>query len=366
MAARVAVTSIVRQAGPGERSGFLRVLDLEARRVVSETPVPESAFRAIDPNPRGGYRGAKGIGVLEDRLAVANSERVFVFRSSWQLAADLTHPWLGSVHDLLAEEDGILVTCTNCDLLLRLGWDGRVLDRWTWREDPPLARMLGYRRPPGFDPDTDYRDPRSTRGRVLSLVQLNAVARDGERLVLSFGRIVPPRVYLRKRVAAAAGRLGISPVERTAPRPSRLPVGEEPGSAFALVALGDDRTAEVVYRVGGVSVPNHNVLLAGGRVLYNDTDGGRLVEADVGQSAETRAVKVPGDPSYARGLASLGGDRYLVGSQRPAAVHVIDLAERRAVDSFALSADARESVYAVAVLPETFEDPPPKIAFPDQ
>jgi hypothetical protein len=364
MAARVAVTSIVRHAGPGERSGFLRVLDLEARRVVSETPLPESGFRAIDPNPRGGYRGAKGIGVAGGRLAVANSERVFVFDRSWRLQGDLTHPWLGSIHDLLAEEDAIWVTCTNCDLLLRLGWDGQVLERWTWRENHALARALGYRRPPRFYPDTDYRDPRSTRGRVLSLVQLNAVARDRERLLVSFGRVVPQRAYLRKGAAAAAGRLGLSPRMRAPRRPSRLPVGQEPGSDFALVALDTDRAAEVVYRVEGVSVPNHNVLVAGERVLYNDTDGGRLVEVDLARRAETRAVAVPGEPSYARGLAALASDRYIVGSQRPAAVHVLDLAEGRVVDSFAFSADERESAYALAVLPGTFEDPPPRLTLP--
>ena len=46
-ASRIAVTSIVRHAEPGERSGFLRVLDLDAKRVLSTTAVPESAFRAI-------------------------------------------------------------------------------------------------------------------------------------------------------------------------------------------------------------------------------------------------------------------------------------------------------------------------------
>jgi hypothetical protein len=366
MAVRVAVTSIVRHTGPGERSGFLRVLDLDERRILSETPLPESAFRAIDPNPRGGYRGAKGIGVLPDRLAVANSERVFLFDPAWRLQGDLTHPWLGSIHDLLAEPEAMWVTCTNCDLLLRLGWDGQVLERWTWREDRALARALGYRRPPRFDPGTDYRDPRSTRGSVLSLVQLNAVVRDGDRVLLSFGRIVPWTTYLRKRAAAAAGRLGLSPPARVPAGPSRLPAGREAGSAFALVALAEDRSAKIAYRVEDIAVPNHNLLAAGGHVLYNDTDGGRLVELDLGRRTETRAVVVPGDPSYARGLAALGGDRYLVGSQRPAAVHVLDLGAGNTVGSVGLSDDDRESVYAVAVLPDTFDDPPPQLAFPAQ
>src|SRR5262249_62287156 len=108
------------------------------------------------------------------------------------------------------------------------------------------------------------RGRRSTRGRVLSLVQRNAVAGDRERLRVSFGRVVPQRAYLRKRAAAAAGRLGLSPRMRAPLQPSRLPVGKEPGSDFALVALATDRAADVVYGVRGVSVPNHNVLVAGG------------------------------------------------------------------------------------------------------
>jgi hypothetical protein len=362
---RVGVTSIVRHALPGERSGYFRVIDLASRQVVSETAVPESASRAIDPNPRGGYRGAKGIGLHGERIVIANSERLFVFDRSWQLQADLTQRFMGSVHDVLAEEESIQVTCTNCDVLLRLGWDGEVLGEWTWREDADLARALGYGKPPPFDRSRDYRDPRSAGGALPSLVQLNAVARDGQRLLVSFGRVLPRRAYLRKHVAATAARLHIPLPERPATRPSRLPAGAEPGSASVLVALEENGAAEVVYRAEGATVPSHNVLVTEERVLYNDTNGGRLVELDPATWTETRSVAVPGDASFPRGLARLAGDRYLVGSQRPAAVHVLDLSEGRAVDVFSFSDDERESVYAVAVLPDSFAEPPPRLAFPD-
>jgi hypothetical protein len=369
-ASRIAVTSIVRHAEPGERSGFLRVLDLDAKRVLSTTAVPESAFRAIDPNPRGGYRGAKGLGTHGGRLVVANSERLFVLDRSWDVQADLTHPLLGSVHDLRAEADGILVTCTNCDALLRVGWDGQDVTWWTWRRDPALARALGYHGPPRFDPSVDYRDPRSTRGHVLSLVQLNGVDRDGDSLLLSFGRVVPHRVYARKRTGALAERLGLRlPRTHGTGRVSKLPAAPEPGSAFALVRVsGEDLASahgEVVYRLMDVEVPNHNVLVAEGHVLYSDSNGGRLVELDLGAGREVHSVGVPGEPSFARGLAAWRHGLYLVGSQRPAAVHVADLAAGRIGDSVALSDDPRESVYAIALVPDDFDDPPGEVAFPD-
>ena len=64
---------------------------------------------------------------------VANAERLFVFDASWKPAGTITHPLLGGVHDVLAEEDGIWAACTCADLLLRVSWDGRLLTAWDWR-----------------------------------------------------------------------------------------------------------------------------------------------------------------------------------------------------------------------------------------
>ena len=122
---------------------------------------------------------------------------------------------------------------------------------------------------------------------------------------------------------------------------------------------------ELAYRLEDVRVPNHNVLVRDGRVLYNDSNGGRLVELDLSARREVRSVAVPGEPSFARGLAAWRDGLHLVGSQRPAAVHVVDLDAERLVDSVALSDEPRESVYAIALVPDEFDDPPAAVAFPD-
>ena len=46
-------------------------------------------------------------------------------------------------------------------------------------------------------------------------------------------------------------------------------------------------------------------------------------------------------------------------------MHVADLAAGRIGDSVALSDDPRESVYAIALVPDDFDDPPGEVAFPD-
>ena len=120
--------------------------------------------------------------------------------------------------------------------------------------------------------------------------------------------------------------------------------------------------ARVVLRRKDIAVPNHDVLVDHGRLLYLDSNHNRLVAVDRQTGREVVAVDIPGEPAFARGLARLGGDRFLVGSQSPAAVHTVDLEAGRIVDSIALSDDRRDSVFAIALLPEGFDSVPARSA----
>jgi hypothetical protein len=370
--ARAVVTSLVREAGLEEPSGFVRVVDLERGAVLTTMPMPESRHRARDPNPRGGLRGAKGIGIDGHRLVLANVERLFVLDTRWRLQAEITHPWLAGIHDVLCEAEGIWVTCASCDLLVRVSWDGAVLESWTWRRDLRLAESIGFAVPPPFEPALDYRDPTVAHAGVHGIVHLNGVARGRDGLIVSFGRILSPATVraLRPRAAlaraisrAGAGRAAIGAVRRhratRLARREHVPVERFPGSSFALVALAPD--ARMILRTTGVSVPNHNVIEQDGLLVYNDSNSGRLVAVDRASGRVRHAAPVPGSPAFARGLASLGDGRWLVGSQAPAAVHTIDLATGRVVASIDLHGRPRETVYAVALLPADFDDPPARL-----
>jgi hypothetical protein len=349
---RIVVTSAVRHAGHKRFSGYVRVVDLESRAVLHTDPVPESPWRGVDPNPRGGTRGAKGVSLHDDRLVVCNSDSVFVLDGRLQPVTTFSHPLTGAIHDVLAEESGIWVTCTNADLLARFTWAGELAETWSWRDDPLLVRELGFDSIPPTDLTLDYRDPRVLQGGVTNVVHLNAVTRGIGGLLLSFGRILSSDEVARRqrmaRLGRAAARLGV--VRKRKPETTTAPASAVPGSTAAIVELRDDGSTRLRASQANVAVPNHNLIERDGTLLYNDTNEGRLVAGDA-------SVEVPGDPSFARGLAHLRDDVYLVGSQHPLALHAIDLEARAVVGTFELDGEENESVYAIAVLPETFALP---------
>jgi hypothetical protein len=332
---RIVVTSNVRSAAPDQPSSYLRVFDLDSREALLTVPVPESLFRAHDPNPRGGMRGARGISAHGGRLVVANAERIFVLDTAWQLVDELTHPLAADIHDVHAEERGIWVAATACDALLLLGWDGEAKDVWTYRSNRGLVKKLGLppRTLPRFDPDRDYRDPRSRRHED-DIAHLSAVVRDGDRLLVMLGRM--------------EGR-----TEKTWQDGWCAVVELEDGAK----SLSKAR-ASVVCRYEAALVPNHNVCRTNGLVVLNDSNENRLVAIDPRTGEARRSVAIPGDPPYARGLVPLAEGRWLVGSQRPLAVYEVDLDGEEIVDRHVFDAQREETVYAVSLLPSGFSTPP--------
>jgi len=368
---RAVVTSVVRGATLREPSGWLRVVDLAERRVQASTPVPDSALRRRDPNPRGGLRGATGVSADDGRLVVAGTDALFVLDHRWALVDRLTHPWLGGVHGILAEPDAIWATCTSADLLLALGWRGEVLDSWCWRADSALRQELGFDGLRGFDPDRDYRDPLTTGG-SFNVAHVNALARAPEGLVVSLGRLLARRALRRQRMEGVMVRVA----EQTNPGRSALravrrrregrypgrPRGERPPSEsqHAVVALeraNSGWSARVIMRATDTAVPNHDALVDGDRLLYTDSNTSRLVAIDRHTGSEMAAVGIPGSPPFARGVVQLAGESFLVGSQCPAAIHGVDMAAGLVMDGIVLSDDPRETVFAIALVPDLFTPP---------
>lgn len=365
MTQRVLITTVVRYADLAQDSGFVRVLDLASGEMLMTSPMPESLYRAQDPNPRGGLRGARGVSVWGDRLVLANTERLLIFDEQWQPVRQITHPLMGGVHDILAEEDGIWITCTNADLLIKISWGGEVLAHWSWREDAHLPDQLGLPGVSSVDMDLDYRDPETMRDGVRNMVHLNGVARCPAGLLLSFGRILSPTRYRQARMQSVVGRIakkvGVKRRNNRAHALTPQPVGLIEGSSAGLVLLRESGEADLLSHVPHTRVPNHNVWQAGDKLLYNDSNESRLVALPWSGNGETQAIVIPGEPGFARGLAQLDETRFLSGSQAPAAVYEADFATQTVTRTYLLAGKTHETVYGLCLLPDHFAMPPPHL-----
>ena len=350
---RLLVTTVVRHAPLGQPSGYVYVFDMVERCVLARWPIDETPFRRFDPNPRGGLRGARGVAVCGERLAIAITDRVDIFDREGRRVGRITHPLMGGVHDLCAEEDGLWVTCTHADLLVKMSWSGELLDVWDCRSQPGLAAQLGLPELPRADLTVDYRDPRCLRGRVCNLVHLNGVSRGRDGLLLSFGRILSTACLRKLRLDAGVSRLTgaehslchhLARVGLMRPRYE--------GCRSALIERPDVGPPRVLRCVEGATEPNHNVARAGKHVVYCETNTHSLVTFTPEGTAPERRVRIPGRQPFVRGLCVLDSDRVFVGSQAPAAVYEVDLKSARIVSSYPLAGE--EAVYAICVLPEQF------------
>jgi len=363
---RYVVTTVVRGAPDGAATGFVYVIDADRRRVLMSSPLFETPWAWAGTNPRGGHRGGRGITAADGLLAIANADEIHAFDHAWQRTAVLTDPALGDIHELAPAPGGVWACSTRADQLVRLRWDGSVAERWSFRDDPGLVRRFGYRTVAPVDDALDHRVMRDVDLDAVDLTHVNGVTVVAGGLLVGLGRVRLPAPSPAERAAAAVGAIAHAavvgrPLTRRLrdERVRRSGADPVPGARRhgLLVLLAGGLPARVLVDRPLVQWPNHNQLEHGREVVLCDTSAGRVVAIDRDSGSE-RSVAVPQASAFLRGLAPLDGDRFLVGTRRPAALHVVDLASCRAEPAMALSDNADESVHDIEPLPAAWNDPP--------
>ncbi|NOK11722.1 hypothetical protein, partial [Corallococcus exercitus] len=211
----------------------------------------------------------------------------------------------------------------------------------------------------------DFRDPRQLPP-LYDFVHINGVARAPEGLLLSFGFVASGATRRFQSLLGLPGRLlkGVG-LDTPLARPSRMFAMRFLGARYSSstwlgVLLPDDGPARIVARQEGVKIPNHNLLWDEDALVFNDTHSSQLVRQAMDGSGR-RQVRVPGTPAFARGLAPLGGQRFIVGSQCPTALYEVDLHAGRSELLCELGDNVHECVYAVHAVPDTFGEPPEQL-----
>ena len=317
---RLLVSTIVREASPLEISGYLYTLNLDENAVRERCPFIEAPLRDLDPNPRGGMRGARGIAVDGDEVYVANYSAVYRFDIRWRCTGVISHPDCADIHDIAVCDGSLWVTSTRNDFLMEFDREGKLRARIN------LCNAVG----PGDElpvpisqpaEGIDIRDPRTHEKTQYDYLHVNSIAfAPDNSLVVSLGQ-----------VATANG-----PQSR-------------------LVRLNPNGGSELASELDGATVPCHNALhLPDGSLLLNDTPRGEVVRLDSITGTERDRISI--GAGYLRGLAQLDDGRIVTGAQQQIAL--VDPRTQGLPQFICLSRDRRESVHSIAVLPQDFSGLP--------
>jgi len=313
---RVLATTITRNCGDHETSGYLYTVDIDEGVVLGRSSIVEAPLREFDENPRGGMRGGRGIAVDGGEVYLANFSRIHRYDSIGRLTNAITHPACADIHDI-ALHDGILwVTSTRNDLLFQFHPDGTLRDCINVRTLEPVAELLEPNGVPDVDPlsaGIDFRDPRTHDPSVFDRTHLNGVAfgANGD-MILSLGKF-----------------------------------GVNGHAGSALLALAQDGTSAAIGMLEGADVPRHNIVpLSDKTLVFNDTPAGAVVHFSPLTNGEL--LRVDENLGYLRGLLQLEDGRLIVGAQNKLVVtRLHDEARKHAIE---LSPDSRESVHSIAEL----------------
>jgi hypothetical protein len=341
----------VRQAGRDDASGLVRVIERDP--AASSPGACASDFR--ERTDRGRYCGARELRPWrhpdrEQREAV-RPRRVLE-------GSRRRHPLFGSIRARRRGWCGVTSTAAVSSCVST----GAATSSTGTGADRKLLRRLGHLWLPRPLGKIDHRDPELTRELVTNAAHINGVAPCPGGILVSLGRIRPPKTFAKRRVRGLrnrlASRVGASPKEpEPAHKKSKVVGAPIEGCRSAIVRIAHGGDAELVFERNPTTVPNHNIIQLDDWLVFNDTNNATTSAASLTTKQVIRSVAIPGAPAFARGLAHLGGTRFLVGSQEPAAVYEIDLESETIVRTLDVDGMKNECIYGIVVLPPAFGIP---------
>lgn len=372
------ISTVRRRTPPSEPSGYLYAVDLESRQVLRRCNIIEPAYRGLDPNPRGGMRGSKGISVRHDQIAIANSMIVFRYDPQWNLLGLITHPSCAGIHDILFHDNTLWVASARTDLLFRFDLSGDILKYYYMREPSPALKSMGWqphttlRTSQIEEGSIDFRDPRTHKEEETDNAHVNslAVLSDGSLLVL-LGFVIGTDYAKLVGVKKILIRLGVWPVMLKANRRvlewldyggKRLDdaiifrPAKAQSAIFRISSTGDH---SLRLTIPDMTSPCHSLLiLPDETAIYLNTTGGTVVHFEPSGGNILSSTKVA--DGFLRGATMLSDRSILLGCNSE--LITFDITARSVIGQFPITQDPSESVYDIKILPSHYALPPLSLA----
>lgn len=375
------VSTVRRHCPPDEPSGYLYLVEPRQQKVMQRSAIIEPLFRELDTNPRGGMRGAKGISVRPDQIALANFSMIFRFDPQWNLLGIITHPSCAGVHDILFWEDSLWAAAARADLLLQFDLAGH-LQRHFYMRQPSLAlQELGWRPPTLLNDEMirkgkiDFRHPRQVEKETYDRAHVNSLCflSNGDMLV-SLGFVFDDKFANLLRLKIRLIQWGVWPLLKTVNRWAQRALGKKqknmdqnlvvkPAQAkSAIVRITPDGQRSLHLPLKNITAPSHSLLaLPNDTTIYLNTSDGSIlhIEPEHGQLLSNTKVAEHG---FLRGVTRWNERTLLVGNRGE--LIAFNLANCTVSERWRITGDPNEAVYDIKELPPHYALPP--VSFADE
>jgi hypothetical protein len=352
----------------------LLAFDFDKQRVVRRCEIVEPPFRQEDPNPRGGFRGLKGLCVGEDFIAIANSSTIFLYDPNWKPITYFWHPSCANIHDIVIDQGQIWVTSAQNDLLLRFNIDGSVTDIIYLRDYAHLINGIDWRPPKLLTHDQfsngeiNFRDPRTHSWALSDSAHVNGIAilPNGDKLV-SCGLMRNQNQLQLMRIKRWLERFGVWEkiyklnsslrkiiIGTNVHNQDVVPVYPVPGTS-AVFRIKENNQVESCLVLKDVVSPSHSIhLLSDLSAIYLDTTRGAIIifNPDSGQIRTSFTIGT----NFLRGIRQLSDETLLIGDGNKL-VH-FDLSNGQIIFSTTIAEMPNDAIYDIEVLPNNFKLPP--------
>lgn len=370
----ILISTSWRHTGYNQPSGRLLVFDLNQYKTIKTCEIIEAPHREHDPNPRGGFRGLKGISIAGETIAIANSSTIFLYDKTWKPLKAIWHPICSGIHDIYLEEDRVWVTSSRNDLVFCFDLDGKLITYLDVREFKVFNNLSNNALKPFLSKKEivrgkiNFRDPRTHDHAITDRLHINSftVLSNGEYL-LSCGllRIIDNltlhkinnwlkrspfsklffkiyqfnRKIFKKNVNLNFESTQISKKE----------------SVSMVLKLTKNLTIEDHFALEKCKVPSHSLrLLNDQESIYLNTSTGELIVFDPTNFSIISKTKI--GEKFLRG-AYVMNDHTVVLGDNNTLIH-FDLIKKEVISRTVISENTAEAIFDVHVLPDSFKLPP--------
>lgn len=316
---RVFATTVIRGTKEREITGFLLEIDWVHNNVKKRIPIPLDTGHPFW-NSRGGNRGGRGIFVHNGILYVATALSVLKFDRDLNQVGEITHPYLAGLHEIYVDDDGIWLTATVHDLVVKIDFEGNVLDEWWGSESRVMQRYFEF------------------SSRDLNL----ALDFPEETFVSEYEEYCKDEIFHINTVWSQNGKVyAFSSNKR-----SLIKIRPKP--------------EKVVLQDGQLRSPHNGILTPDNRIIVNDTKNQCIRVYDLlGRRLKTLSTalgKRPiggsmqfAQPGWQRGLSHVTDSIYLVGTS-PATVFEVDIDKNIIGQVCRIDMDTRHCIHGLTVV----------------